>query len=47
MAARDMGANEKVWIEGFRRNLVHEDGETSMRPSAETAAELRTLMNES
>ena len=37
MAARDMGANEKVWIEGFRRNLVHKDGETTMRPSAETA----------
>jgi pimeloyl-ACP methyl ester carboxylesterase len=46
MAARDMGANEKVWIEGFRRNLVHENGETSMRPSAATAAQLRTLMNE-
>jgi pimeloyl-ACP methyl ester carboxylesterase len=46
MAARDMGANEKVWIEGFRRNLVHKDGQTSMRPSAETAGELRTLMND-
>jgi pimeloyl-ACP methyl ester carboxylesterase len=46
MAARDMGANEKVWIEGFRRNLVHKDGETSIRPGAGTAAELRTLMNE-
>ena len=46
MAARDMGANEKVWIEGFRRNLVHKDGQTSMRPSAGTAAELRTLMND-
>ena len=45
MAARDMGANEKVWIEGFRRNLVHSGGETSIRPSAETAAELRRLMN--
>ena len=45
MAARDMGANEKVWIEGFRRNLVHKDGETTMRPSAATAGELRTLMN--
>nr|BFE68668.1 hypothetical protein GCM10020092_019690 [Actinoplanes digitatis] len=45
MAARDMGANEKVWIEGFRRNLAHRDGETTMRPSAETAGELRTLMN--
>jgi pimeloyl-ACP methyl ester carboxylesterase len=45
MAARDMGANEKVWIEGFRRNLVHKDGETSIRPGAGTAAELRTLMN--
>ena len=46
MAARDMGANEKVWIEGFRRNLVHKDGETTMRPSAATAGELRTLMND-
>ncbi|MEV6595375.1 alpha/beta hydrolase [Actinoplanes sp. NPDC051346] len=46
MAARDMGANEKVWIEGFRRNLVHKNGETSMRPTAETADSLRTLMNE-
>ncbi|WP_433368632.1 alpha/beta fold hydrolase [Actinoplanes sp. CA-142083] len=46
MAARDMGANEKVWIEGFRRNLVHENGETSTRPSAATASQLRTLMNE-
>ena len=44
MAARDMGANEKVWIEGFRRNLVHKDGETTMRPSAATAGELRALM---
>jgi pimeloyl-ACP methyl ester carboxylesterase len=44
MAARDMGANEKVWIEGFRRNLVHENGETSTRPSAATAAQIRTLM---
>jgi len=46
MAARDMGANEKVWIEGFRRNLVHENGETSTRPSAATTSQLRTLMNE-
>lgn len=46
MAARDMGANEKVWLEGFRRNLVHQDGETSLRPSAETTARLRELMNE-
>ena len=46
MAARDMGANEKVWVEGFRRNLVHADGQTSMRPTAKTAAELRTMMNE-
>jgi pimeloyl-ACP methyl ester carboxylesterase len=44
MAARDMGANEKVWIEGFRRNLAHRGGETSLRPSADTGAELRTLM---
>lgn len=44
MAARDMGANEKVWIEGFRRNLVHENGETSTRPSATATAEVRTLL---
>lgn len=44
-AARDMGANEKVWIEGFRRNLVHANGETSQRPTYETASQLRTLMN--
>ena len=46
MAARDMGANEKVWIEGFRRNLVHVAGETSARPSAATGARLRTLMDD-
>ena len=46
MAARDMGANEKVWIESFRRNLVHRNGETSARPSAETTGQLRTLMND-
>ena len=46
MAARDMGANEKLWVEGFRRNLVHRDGETSVRPTAETTASLRTLMDE-
>ncbi|WP_433826804.1 alpha/beta fold hydrolase [Actinoplanes sp. CA-015351] len=45
MAARDMGANEKVWIEGFRRNLAHVNGETSIRPSAGTTSELRALMN--
>jgi pimeloyl-ACP methyl ester carboxylesterase len=46
MAARDMGANEKVWIEGFRRNLVHSNGETSTRPSAATTAQVRTLMSD-
>ncbi len=46
MAARDMGANEKVWIEGFRRNLVHENGETSFRPSAAVTRQLRGLINE-
>lgn len=45
MAARDMGANEKVWIEGFRRNLAHENGKTSLRPSAATTAQLRALMH--
>jgi pimeloyl-ACP methyl ester carboxylesterase len=46
MAARDMGANEKVWLEGFRRNLVHQNGETSTRPSAEATAQMRELMDE-
>jgi hypothetical protein len=34
-----------VWIEGFRRNLVHKNGATSTRPSAWTMSELRELMN--
>ncbi|GGL14240.1 alpha/beta fold hydrolase [Mangrovihabitans endophyticus] len=46
MAARDMGANEKVWIEGFRRNLVHRDGATSMRPSAPDRAQIRAMMTD-
>ncbi|GLW28726.1 alpha/beta fold hydrolase [Actinoplanes regularis] len=47
MAARDMGANEKVWVEGFRRNLVHgKDGRTTFRPSFETTTQLRALMSE-
>jgi pimeloyl-ACP methyl ester carboxylesterase len=46
MAARDMGANEKVWIEGFRRNLVHRDGATSMRPDAGTVAGFRALIDD-
>ncbi|GIF10331.1 alpha/beta fold hydrolase [Actinoplanes teichomyceticus] len=47
MAARDMGANEKVWIEGFRRNMVHgKDGRTTLRPSFETTTAVRALMNE-
>ena len=46
MAARDMGTNEKVWLEGFRRNLVHENGETSTRPSAAATSQLRQMMND-
>jgi pimeloyl-ACP methyl ester carboxylesterase len=46
MAARDMGANEKVWIEGFRRNLVHRDGTTSIRPDAGTVAGFRALLDD-
>jgi len=46
MAARDMGANEKVWIEGFRRNLVHRDGATSIRPDAATVAGFRALLDD-
>ncbi|GLY04738.1 MULTISPECIES: alpha/beta hydrolase [Actinoplanes] len=45
MAARDMGANEKVWVEGFRRGLAHQNGETSLRPTAATTSQLRALMN--
>jgi pimeloyl-ACP methyl ester carboxylesterase len=45
MAARDMGANEKVWIEGFRRNLAHAGGVTTVRPSAATSAEVRALVD--
>lgn len=46
MAARDMGANEKVWIEGFRRNLIHgKDGRTTFRPSFEATTQLRAMMN--
>lgn len=46
MAARDMGANEKVWVESFRRNLVHgKNGETTFRPSFDTTTQLRALMN--
>lgn len=46
MAARDMGANEKVWIEGFRRNLIHgKDGRTTFRPSFETVTHLRAMLN--
>jgi pimeloyl-ACP methyl ester carboxylesterase len=45
-AARALGANEKVWVEGFRRNLVQKDGEATLRPSAETAGSLRTLMKD-
>ena len=43
--ARGMGANEKVWIEGFRRNVSQRNGETTLRPSRGTTAQLRTLMN--
>jgi pimeloyl-ACP methyl ester carboxylesterase len=47
MAARDMGANEKVWIEGFRRGLTHgKDGRTTFRPSFEATTQLRVMMNE-
>ena len=46
MAARDMGANEKVWIEGFRRNLAHRDGVTSIRPDAATIAGFRALVDD-
>jgi pimeloyl-ACP methyl ester carboxylesterase len=47
MAARDMGADEKVWVEGFRRNLIHgKDGRTTFRPSFESTTQLRAMMNE-
>jgi pimeloyl-ACP methyl ester carboxylesterase len=43
--AREAGANEKVWVEGFRRNVQTRGGETTLRPSRGAAAQLRTLMN--
>lgn len=47
VAAREMGADEKVWIEGFRRNLIHgKDGRTTFRPSFESTTRLRAMMNE-
>lgn len=45
-AARALGADEKVWIEGVRRNLTQKDGETSTRPSAAATSQMRKLMNE-
>lgn len=45
-AAQAMGANEKVWIEGFRRNLATRNGETTLRPTTETTGSLRTLMSD-
>jgi pimeloyl-ACP methyl ester carboxylesterase len=43
--ARSIGANEKVWIEGFRRNVQQRNGETTLRPSRGASAQVRTLMN--
>jgi pimeloyl-ACP methyl ester carboxylesterase len=45
-AARAAGANEKLWIEAFRRNLVSKDGTTTTRPDSATIAALRTLTYE-
>ena len=44
-AARERDADEKLWVEGFRRNLVTAGGETTLRPSAEVTAQLRAGMN--
>lgn len=44
--ARGLGADEKVWVEGFRRNVAQQDGETVLRPSRQLAAQLRTAMND-
>lgn len=45
-AARAANADEKVWVEGFRRNLSQVDGQTVRRPSAAMVGALRTAMNE-
>ncbi|GIG86438.1 alpha/beta fold hydrolase [Plantactinospora endophytica] len=43
--ARRYGADEEVWAEAFRRNLVPVDGDASrLRPGAELAEELRLAM---
>ncbi|GAA2862775.1 alpha/beta hydrolase [Actinoplanes cyaneus] len=45
-AARALGADEKVWVEGFRRNLIQgRDGRATFRPSFETTTQLRALLN--
>jgi pimeloyl-ACP methyl ester carboxylesterase len=44
--ARSFGADEKVWVEGFRRNLTQHDGQTTLRPSKELAGQLRAAMND-
>ncbi|WP_067504904.1 alpha/beta fold hydrolase [Actinoplanes sp. TFC3] len=46
LAAQAAGANEKLWIEAFRRNVVSKDGTTEIRPSAQTAATLRSMLAE-
>ncbi|MFI1989218.1 alpha/beta fold hydrolase [Actinoplanes sp. NPDC020271] len=44
--ARNLGADEKVWIEGFRRNVIQgKDGRATFRPSFETTTQLRALLN--
>ncbi|HET9519169.1 MAG TPA: alpha/beta hydrolase [Actinoplanes sp.] len=43
--ARSSGADEKIWIEGFRRNVQHRNGQTTLRPSRGASAQIRTLMN--
>ncbi|GAA2543834.1 alpha/beta hydrolase [Winogradskya consettensis] len=45
-AARESGANEKLWLEAFRRNIVTKADETTIRPTPETAGTLRTLMKD-
>lgn len=46
-AARAAGANEKLWVEAFRRNVVTSvaDGTTTIRPDAATSGAVRTLLS--
>ncbi|HEX8631192.1 MAG TPA: alpha/beta hydrolase [Catenuloplanes sp.] len=44
--AQRFGADERLWVEGFRRGLGQRDGATFLRPYPELLGQLRTAMND-